>query len=75
MQASEDALALLAMMVALDPGRRISVEDDLAHPYFRCSTLATLLWRSSCSGAAFVGAHFRSHLQGRAQADAARAAA
>ena len=31
-QASEDALALLAMMVALDPSRRISVEDALAHP-------------------------------------------
>ena len=42
MQASEDALALLALMVALDPGRRISVEDALAHPYFRCSTLAPL---------------------------------
>ncbi|CAK0783466.1 hypothetical protein CVIRNUC_006665 [Coccomyxa viridis] len=41
-QASEDALALLALMVALDPGRRISVEDALAHPYFRADPKPTL---------------------------------
>lgn len=35
MQASEDALALQAQMVALDPSRRISAQDALAHPYFR----------------------------------------
>ncbi len=35
MQASEDALALLAQMVTLDPSRRISAEDALSHAYFR----------------------------------------
>ncbi|EIE18761.1 Pkinase-domain-containing protein [Coccomyxa subellipsoidea C-169] len=34
-QASEDALALLAQMVTLDPSRRISAEDALSHAYFR----------------------------------------
>lgn len=34
-QASEDALALLAQMVALDPGRRISASSALSHRYFR----------------------------------------
>lgn len=41
MQTSEDALALLGQMVALDPGRRIAVEDALAHPYFRADPKPT----------------------------------
>lgn len=41
MQASEDALALLGQMMALDPGRRISVEDALGHPYFRADPKPT----------------------------------
>ena len=41
MQAGEDALALLGQMVALDPSRRIAVEDALAHPYFRAAPRPT----------------------------------
>ena len=41
LQASEDALALLGQMMALDPGRRISVEDALGHPYFRADPKPT----------------------------------
>ncbi len=41
MQASEDALALLAQMMALDPSRRITVENALAHPYFRAAPQPT----------------------------------
>jgi serine/threonine protein kinase len=40
-QASEDALALLARMVALDPGRRIRAEEALQHPYFRSEPMPT----------------------------------
>lgn len=34
-QASEDALALLAQMVSLDPSRRPAAEEALSHQYFR----------------------------------------
>ena len=84
-QASEDALALLALMVALDPGRRISVEDALAHPYFRCSTPGPsssqspdLLLPPACFCSQAVhscGLISERHLQGRPQAHTARAAA
>eukprot|EP00884_Botryococcus_braunii_P005796 jgi/Botrbrau1/15217/Bobra.0149s0072.1 len=40
-QASEDALDLLARMMAYDPSRRISAADALKHRYFRAEPAAT----------------------------------
>ena len=41
MQASEDALDLLAKMMQFDPNRRISAEEALKHRYFSTAPLPT----------------------------------
>ena len=41
LQASEDALDLLAKMMQFDPNRRVSAEDALKHRYFSASPLPT----------------------------------
>ena len=39
MQASEDALELLAQMMQLDPGQRITAAQALQHRFFSCDPL------------------------------------